>query len=78
MYRMENIGRYLILGGIILVIVGGLFYIAWRLGLPLGRLPGDIRIERVGGGFYFPIASSLLISLLLTALLNIALRIFRK
>lgn len=75
---MENIGRYLILGGIILVIVGGLLYFGGKLGLPLGRLPGDIRIERDGGGFYFPIATSLLISILLTVLLNIALRIFRK
>jgi hypothetical protein len=75
---MENIGRYLILGGLILVTVGGLLFVGGKLGLPLGRLPGDIRIERDGGGFYFPITTSLLISLLLTALLNIALRIFRK
>jgi hypothetical protein len=75
---MENIGRYLILGGLILVTVGGLLFLGGKLGLPLGRLPGDIRIERDGGGFYFPITTSLLISLLLTALLNIALRIFRK
>ncbi|HEY5984155.1 MAG TPA: DUF2905 domain-containing protein [Anaerolineales bacterium] len=75
---MENIGRYLILGGIILVIVGGLLYVGGKLGFPLGRLPGDIRIERDGGGFYFPIATSLLISILLTVLLNVALRIFRK
>lgn len=75
---MENIGRYLILGGIILVIVSGLLYVGGKLGLPLGRLPGDIRIERDGGGFYFPIATSLLISILLTVLLNVALRIFRK
>lgn len=75
---MENFGRYLILGGIILILIGGGFYAASRLGLPLGRLPGDIRIEGKGGSFYFPVVTSLVLSLVLTIVVNIVLRIFHK
>jgi hypothetical protein len=75
---MENIGRYLIIGGVILILLGGGFYLAARLGLPLGRLPGDIRIEGPNGSFYFPVVTSIIVSLVLTVLLNIILRLFHK
>ncbi len=75
---MENFGRYLILGGIILILIGAGFYAASRLGIPLGRLPGDKRIEGKSGSFYFPVVTSLLLSLLLTIVVNIVLRIFHK
>lgn len=75
---MENIGRYLIFGGLILLLVGGGLYVAARLGLPLGRLPGDIRLEGKGGGFYFPIATSILVSVVLTVLLNLIVRFLHK
>jgi hypothetical protein len=75
---MENVGRYLILGGVILILLGGGFYLAGRLGLPLGRLPGDIRIEGTNGSFYFPIVTSILVSIVLTLLLNIIIRLFHK
>ncbi len=75
---MENIGRYLIIGGVILILLGGGFYLAARLGLPLGRLPGDVRIEGTNGSFYFPIVTSILVSVVLTVLLNIIVRFFHK
>jgi hypothetical protein len=75
---MENIARYLVIAGIILILVGGGFYLASRLGLPLGRLPGDIRIEGKNGSFYFPIVTSIVLSLILTIVLNIIARLFRK
>ena len=75
---MENIGRYLVIGGVILILIGGGFYLAAKLGLPLGRLPGDIRIEGKNGSFYFPVATSIVLSLVLTVLLNIIVRLFRK
>ena len=75
---MDNIGRYLIIGGVILILLGGGFYLAARLGLPLGRLPGDIRIEGTNRSFYFPIVTSILISVVLTVLLNIIVRLFHK
>lgn len=75
---MENIGRFLMLAGIILLLVGGGVFFAGKFGLPLGRLPGDIRIEGSNGSFYFPLATSILVSIVLTVLLNIILRLFRK
>lgn len=75
---MENIGRYLVIGGVILILIGGGFYLAARLGLPLGRLPGDIRIEGKNGSFYFPVVTSILLSLVLTIVLNVIVRLLRK
>ncbi len=68
---MENIARYLMLGGIALFLIGGGVYLAAKYGFPLGRLPGDIRIERENGSFYFPVTSSILVSILLTIFINI-------
>lgn len=75
---MENIGRFLMIGGIVLFVVGGLVFLAAKFGLPFGRLPGDIRIEREGFSFYFPLGSSILISILLTILVNIIIRSVKK
>ena len=75
---MENIARYLMIGGIILFVVGGGVYLAARFGLPLGRLPGDIRIEGENGSFYFPLTTSILVSVILTILLNVIVRLLRK
>lgn len=75
---MESIARYLMIGGVILFLVGGGVYLASKFGLPLGRLPGDIRIEGENGSFYFPLATSILVSVVLTIVLNIALRLLRK
>jgi Protein of unknown function (DUF2905) len=75
---MENLARYLVIGGIILILIGGGVYLASRLGIPFGRLPGDIRIERGGGSFYFPIVTSCLLSILLTIILNVIVRFLNK
>lgn len=75
---MENFARYLMLGGVILFLVGGGVYLAAKFGLPLGRLPGDIRIEGENGSFYFPVTTSILVSVLLTIVLNIIVRLLRK
>ena len=68
---MENIARYLMIGGIILFLVGGGVYLATKFGIPLGRLPGDIRIEGENGSFYFPVTTSILVSVVLTIILNL-------
>ncbi len=75
---METIGRYLMIAGVILFLVGGGIYLAAKFGIPLGRLPGDIRVEGENGSFYFPVTSSILISVVLTILLNVIVRLFRK
>lgn len=75
---VESLARYLMLGGIILFLIGGGVYLAAKFGLPLGRLPGDIRIEGENGSFYFPIATSILVSVLLTIVLNLISRFIQK
>ncbi len=75
---MDNISRYLVIGGLILIILGGLVWLGGRIGLPLGRLPGDIRIDGGGGTFYFPLATSILISVVLTVILNLIARFWNK
>lgn len=75
---LENIGRFLMYGGLVLFLLGGGVYLASKFGIPLGRLPGDIRIEREGLTFYFPLASSILVSVILTLLLNAIIRLLNK
>jgi len=75
---MESIARYLMIGGIVLFLIGGGVYLAVKFGIPLGRLPGDIRIEGENGSFYFPVTTSILVSGVLTIVLNVIARIFRK
>lgn len=59
--------RFLIILGIVLVIAGLAWPLLARLGL--GRLPGDIHVEREGFTFYFPITSGLVVSALITLVL---------
>lgn len=61
-----DFGRFLIIAGLVLVAVGFLWPYLGRLGL--GRLPGDIVIEREGFRLYIPIVTSLIISAVLTVL----------
>jgi hypothetical protein len=60
-------GRWLVLFGIALVVLGLAW--PWLSKLGLGRLPGDLRIEREGFGFYFPLTTSLIVSIVLSLLL---------
>ena len=62
------VGRLLMVLGAVLLAAGALLYFAPRIPL-LGRLPGDIAIERGNWTFYFPLATCLLLSLLLTLVL---------
>lgn len=78
MHELTAIGKWLLFAGLGLAVVGGLIWLGGRFGFPLGRLPGDIRIERDGGTFYIPLATSIVISLLLTIGLNIFIGLFRK
>jgi len=75
---MENLARFLVIGGIVLILIGGGVYLAARFGIPLGRLPGDIRIEGKNGSFYFPVVTSIVISVILTIILNVIARLFGK
>jgi len=78
---MTNVGKLLLALGLGLALVGLLVLAGDRLGLgrfPLGRLPGDLRFERRGVQFYFPITSSILVSLLVSGGLYLWRSWFRK
>lgn len=65
-----SIGKLLIGIGILMVVVGVLLVVAARFpGLRIGRLPGDIYIERDGWRFYFPLMTSIIISIILSLIL---------
>jgi Protein of unknown function (DUF2905) len=59
------VGRFLIVLGIVLVVVGLLV----NFGVPIGRLPGDITYRRGNFSFYFPLTTSIIASILLTLLM---------
>ncbi|MGR9098950.1 MAG: DUF2905 domain-containing protein [Gammaproteobacteria bacterium] len=69
-----SIGKLLIVIGLIIALVGlALSYAPWLVNW-FGRLPGDIRVERENGVFFFPITSMIVISLLLTLIVNLFFR----
>lgn len=72
------IGKWVVLVGLGIAAVGGMIWLASRLGLPLGNLPGDVRIDRPGFTFRAPIATCILLSVLLTVLVNVVLRLLRR
>ncbi len=75
---MVSIARILIILGLVLLVIGGLVYLSARLNLPLGRLPGDFRIDRGNFHFYFPLMTGLLLSVILTIVFNIIIRLIGK
>ena len=65
---MWEIGRILLTLGIVLAVIGGLIMLLGRTGLPLGRLPGDILYRGKNTTFYFPLTTSILISVVLSGI----------
>jgi hypothetical protein len=63
---MNDLGRLLIGLGIVLLIAGGLLLLLGRTGIPLGRLPGDISYRGKNYSVYFPLGTSILISIVLS------------
>jgi hypothetical protein len=63
---MNDVGKTLIIIGLGIAALGALIWLGSKAGLPLGRLPGDIRIDRENFKFYFPLTTCLLIGLVLT------------
>ncbi len=72
----EGFGKILITFGVFLVIFGIIFSFWGKIPF-IGRLPGDITIQKGGFTFFFPLVTSLVISLILTIVLNIIFRLFK-
>jgi hypothetical protein len=66
---MVEMGRMLVILGVALVVIGGIVMLLVRTGMPIGRLPGDILYRGKNATFYFPLATSILISVVLSIVL---------
>jgi hypothetical protein len=75
---LEPIARLLMIAGIILFLAGGLVFLASRLGINLFQLPGDIRIQSNNLACIVPLVSSILLSIVITVVLNLVIRFLNR
>lgn len=73
----ESLGKFLLVAGVFLALLGILLVFGQKLPF-LGRLPGDISVQNEKIRFFFPLGTSLVLSLLLTLLFNIIARLLGK
>ncbi len=73
MQEFQNLGRFLILAGIIIIVIG-VFLAFWDKIPLLGKMPGDIYIKKKNFTFYFPIVTSIILSIIISLILYL----FRK
>jgi hypothetical protein len=66
---MGDLGRALVMIGGLLLVIGVLLILAGKVNLPIGRLPGDIVLRGKNTTFYFPLMTSIVLSLILTLVL---------
>ncbi len=74
---MADMGRILVMLGVVLVVIGGILMLLGRSGVPVGRLPGDILYRGKNTTIYFPLATSILISIVLSVVLYLIGRLKR-
>ena len=74
---IHDLGKTLLVVGILLAAIGAVILLAGSIGLPLGRLPGDFSYKGKHVAFYFPLGTSILISIVLSVILYILSR-FRR
>ena len=68
---MSQLGKMLVVAGLLLAAVGAVLIIAGKLNIPLGKLPGDITYQKKNLTEYAPFGTMLVVSLILTLILNI-------
>jgi len=73
-----SLGKGIVILVMVLIVIGGLMWLLGRTGLPLGRLPGDIRIEGDRASCYMPIVSMIILSIVLTVVLNVVIRLLNR
>lgn len=76
--ELTALGKIFFQAGLVLSGVGALLWIFGKAGLSLGSLPGDFQIERAGFSVHVPLATCLILSILLTLGLNLLLRFWGK
>lgn len=65
---MNSVSKFLILSGFVLIIAGLIWHFSGGK-IPIGKLPGDIYIKKPGMSFYFPITSSIIVSLVISGIM---------
>jgi membrane protein implicated in regulation of membrane protease activity len=78
MFDFQNLGRFLLIIGGGIVLVGLLLMLGGRFLPWLGRLPGDIHYQGKNVSCFFPIVTSILLSIVLTLLLNLIIRLLNR
>jgi len=68
----SGVGRILLIVGVIALVAGGIFLLLGKMGL--GSMPGDMQLGKGNVRFYFPLGTSIVLSIILTVLLNLFLR----
>lgn len=76
MVLWSDMARFLIILGLVIVVLGLIWPLVGKLGL--GKLPGDIVVERENFSFHFPIATIIVVSVVLTILINVILRLIGR
>lgn len=71
---LPTIAKIFLIIGVVFLVIGGLLYLASRLNLPLGKLPGDFTIQGKGYTCIFPLATSILLSIILSIILTLVSR----
>jgi uncharacterized protein HemY len=74
---MTELGKGLVGLGLLIVLIGAILLLAGRTGLPLGRLPGDVTYKTKNFSVYFPLGTSILVSVIASAILYVISR-FRR
>lgn len=67
---MPELGKMLVIFGVVIVLIGLALWTGFGAGW-LGKLPGDIRVERGNSGFYFPIVTCIIISIVLSLIFSL-------
>ena len=74
---MESVAKLIIGAGALLVFVGGAMLLLGKLGIDLGQLPGDVNLEGERSSFHFPVVTCIIVSVVLTAILNVVIRLWK-
>lgn len=74
----QNFAKWFIYAGVGLILIGFIVWVGTKLGISFGKLPGDIHVQKEKFSFYFPIVTSILVSIVLTIVINLIFWLFRK
>ena len=74
---MDGLAKLIIGAGVVLVFVGGAMLLLGKLGIHLGQLPGDVNLGGERSSFHFPVVSCLILSVVLTVILNMVIRLWK-